>query len=138
MRQKEDSRAFSRARIAVAARITPEGGTEVEAQIRDMSLHGIMVQVDQPLEIGQQCRIRILFGHYQHEFPIIAAGTVVRRKGNFMAIRFDTVGFEAAEELESMILTHSDDPEEVLTEFALDEIYFDPLSATDFNPDEPH
>lgn len=138
MQHEEENRAFSRSRIAVTARITPEGGEAIDVIVRDMSLHGIMVQIDEPLEIEKKCSIIIRFGHFQHEFPIIAEGQVVRRKGNFLAIRFDAVGFEASEELENRILTHADDPEEVLKEFALDEIYFDPLSATDFNPDEPH
>lgn len=79
-----------------------------------------------------------MVGHYRHELPITAEGSVVRIQGSDFAIQFDSVGVEANEELERKILTNSNDPDQCLKEFAQEEMLFDPLSANDFDPSEPH
>jgi len=132
--QEEQSREYMRSNIAVAAQLTPDGGEVMQVKVKDLSLHGIMVHADEPLEIGQKCQIRILLGHYKCELPIIAKGSVVRIQDEYFAIKFNAVGFESNEELENMILTHSTDPEQCLNEFTQEELFFDPLSANDLDP----
>jgi len=135
---EDHNREFMRSNISIAAQIIPEQGEPIPVMVKDLSLHGIMVHAGHHLGIGAPCQIRIQFGHYKYELPIIAKGSVVRRQGEYFAIKFDSVGFESNEELESMILSHSPDPEQCLKEFAQEELFFDPLSANDYNPNEPH
>lgn len=136
--QQHQSREYSRSKISIAAELIPEDGEKMQVMVIDLSLHGIMVHADTPLQIGQKCRIRIMVGHYRHELPITAEGSVVRIQGSDFAIQFDSVGVEANEELERKILTNSNDPDQCLKEFAQEEMLFDPLSANDFDPSEPH
>ena len=132
--QEDEHRKYTRSKIAVAAQYIPEGGEPVDVMVKDLSLHGIMVKAVETLEIGQKCHIRILLGHYKHELPIVAQGSVIRAQGEYFAIKFNTVGFESNESLENLILTHSDDPAQSLSEFSKEELPFDPLSANDLDP----
>ena len=136
--QQHQSREYSRSKISIAAELIPEGGEAMQVEVKDLSLHGIMVHAEKLLEIGQKCQIRIMVGHYQQELPITAEGSVVRIQGSDFAIQFDSVGVESNEELERKILTSSDDPDQCLKEFTQEQMLFDPLSANDFDPSEPH
>ena len=136
--QQHQSREYSRSKISIAAELIPEGCEPMQVEVKDLSLHGIMVHAEQPVEIGTKCQIRIMVGHYQHELPITAEGSVVRIQDSDFAIQFDCIGVESNEELERKILTSSDDPDQCLKEFTQEQMLFDPLSANDFDPSEPH
>jgi len=132
--RKRDSRKYTRSKISIAAQLTPEGGEPIDIMVDDLSLHGMLVHAEQQLEVGQPCRVRILLGRFKHELPMIATGSVVRTQDEYLAIQFGSIGIEAHEELESMILSHSEDPVQCLKEFSQSELIFDPLSACDLNP----
>jgi len=117
MESSNNSRAFSRSSISIATRLTPAGAPPIDAMVVDLSMNGVLVETDAMLEIGSKCHISMLIGHYMHELPISANGSVVRVQQGVIAICFDTIGIEAVDELESMILFQSPDPEQCLHEF---------------------
>ena len=130
----QQHRKHTRSNISIAAQLTLENGEIMQVMVKDLSLHGILVQAEQTLEVGQKCQISILLGHQKHELPINAEGSVVRIQDEYLAIEFGCVGVGAKGELESTILAHSTDPEQCLKEFRQSEFIFDPLSASDFTP----
>jgi len=117
MINRENAREFIRSDISIAARVTPVDKAPLDVMVRDLSMNGILVQSSQSLPMGCQCRVEILIGHYMHELPLCAEGVVIRAFENKMAICFNAIGIETSEEFESMILFHSDNPEQCLQEF---------------------
>ncbi len=117
MIDRENAREFIRSDISIAARVTPVNKAPMDVMVLDLSMNGILVQTSQSLPMGYQCQVEILIGHYMHELPLCAEGVVIRAIENKMAICFNAIGIETSEEFESLILFHSDDPEQCLQEF---------------------
>ncbi len=117
MTDREDARAFIRSDISIAARVTPVDQAPLDVMVLDLSMNGILVQTAESLPMGSQCRVEILIGHYMHELPLCAEGIVIRAIDNKVAICFNTIGIETSAEFESLILFHSDNPEQCLQEF---------------------
>jgi hypothetical protein len=80
-------------------------------------MNGILLRSEQQLEPGSKCSVMILLGHYLHALPISAEGVVIRSQDGLLAICFDAIGIEASEEFQSMILFHSERPEQCLQGF---------------------
>lgn len=133
----DQNREYLRSNVSVEAQIIPDGGESINAMIKDLSLHGTMAHAKHRLEVGQKCKIIIQFEGHESEHPIQADGAVIRIQDESFGIKFDTVGFESHEELESMILNHTNDKEQCLKEFTKESFFFDPLSAFDFDPTKP-
>jgi len=129
-----NSRQYIRSKLIADVQVTPEGGEPLDAMIVDLSLHGMLVQVEKMPPLGQKCHILMLLGNSPSKFPINACGKVVRVQEHCFAIEFDTVGLGEHEELESSILTHSENPKECMKEFALSSFFFDPLTASSMEP----
>ncbi len=134
---KDKNRAYQRTNVSLPAQITPEGGASFDVMIKDLSLHGTMAHAQHGLEIGQKCQVIIQFEGQEKDHPILADGTVIRIHDEYFGIKFDTIGFESHEELESMILQHSNNKAQCLKEFSKESFFFDPLSAFDFDPMKP-
>ena len=92
---QQQHRKHTRSNISIAAQLTLENGEIIQVMVKDLSLHGILVQAEQTLEVGQKCQIRILLGHQKHELPINAEGSVVRIQDEYFAIEFGCVGVGA-------------------------------------------
>ncbi|RLL51961.1 PilZ domain-containing protein [Mariprofundus sp. EBB-1] len=133
----DQNRAFQRTTISLPAQITPADGDPFDAVIKDLSLHGTWAKAKHDLKIGQACKITIQFENHEDELPIHAEGAITRVEDHHFGIKFDTIGFESHEELESMILQHSNNKEQCLKEFTKESFFFDPLSAFDFDPMKP-
>jgi len=112
-----NARKFSRSRITIAARITPEGMDPFDVTVVDLSMNGILVKAEKDLPLGTRCDVCILVGHYMHELPLSAQGAVARMQDGNIAISFDNIDIGTSDEFQSMILFHADDPEQCLQEF---------------------
>ena len=117
MIRRENTREFIRSNISIAARLTPADAPFFDVHVIDLSLNGILMKTENRLAVGSKCSVVMLIGHYMHELPISAEGIVVRAHDGMIALCFDAVGIESSEELQNMILFHSDDPEQCLLEF---------------------
>jgi len=117
MSNHENARKYIRSNISIAARITPAEAASFDVTVVDLSLNGILVQTGTTLAVGSKCKVVMLVGHYMHELPISADGVVIRAQDRYIAICFDALGIETPDELQNMILFHSDHPEQCLSEF---------------------
>jgi len=117
MIDRGNGREFMRSNISIAARVTPVDAASLDVVVLDLSMNGILVQADRLLAMGCQCKVEMLIGHYMHELPLCAEGVVIRVAEDKMAICFNAIAIEASEEFESLILFHSNDPEQCLQEF---------------------
>jgi hypothetical protein len=79
---------------------------------------GMFIHTDEKLTPGTSYHIKILLGHFKHELPIGADGTVVRCIEGGIALKFDSVKIETAPELQSLIVFNADDPEQAAVEFS--------------------
>jgi len=111
-------RKFSRSKVSIAAILVPKGGTPIDVEVVDISMSGIFVHADKKLAVGTRCQVKILLGHFRHEMPIGAAGSVVRCHDGGIAIKFDEVKIDTAQELQNLIAFNSEDPERTIVEFS--------------------
>ena len=118
MTKQVNVRKFSRSKVSVGAILVPKGGTPIDVEVVDISMSGIFVHTDQKLAVGTSCQVKILLGHFRHEMPIGAAGSVVRCHDGGIAIKFDEVKIDTAQELQNLIAFNADDPERTIVEFS--------------------
>ncbi|GAV19969.1 PilZ domain protein [Mariprofundus micogutta] len=111
-------RKFSRSQVSVAALLTLENMEPVEVMVMDVSMNGALLQTDLKLDPGTPCNVSILLGHFQHELPIEAAGIVVRTIETGIALKFESVKIDSTPRLQSLIIDHAEDPEQVEVEFS--------------------
>ncbi|PIP01738.1 MAG: PilZ domain-containing protein [Zetaproteobacteria bacterium CG12_big_fil_rev_8_21_14_0_65_54_13] len=118
MKTHRNHRNYSRSKVSVGATLTPEGGKLIDVEVVDLSMSGVFVRGITSLAMGSKCQICILFGHFKHELPIIAEGTVVRTDNDGVALRFSDVRVDSAPKLEELIVDHADNPEEAHLEIS--------------------
>jgi len=106
-------RNYTRSKVPVGAILTAEGGEPFGVEVVDISMSGVFLRTDTQLAMGRKCQISILLGHFNHELPIIAEGTVVRTCADGMALKFETVKLESTANLQNLIVENADDPEQV-------------------------
>ena len=113
-----NARKYSRSKVSVAAILTPAGGEPIDVEVADISMGGMYVHTDVKLAPGTKCQVKILLGHFKHELPIGAEGTIIRSIEGGIALKFGAVQIDTAPELQSLIIFNSDDPELVAVEFS--------------------
>jgi len=118
MKSHHNHRNYSRSQVSVGATLTPEGGDPFGVEVVDLSMSGVFVRSDTLLTMGSKCQISILLGHFKHELPIIAEGTVVRTDKDGAALRFESIELESTPPLQQVIIENAEDPEKVQLEFS--------------------
>jgi len=127
-------RKHMRSMLSAEVTITPEKSETIHATLVDLSTNGMLVQAETALHLGQKCNILLLLGDSNHKLPISARGKVIRANAQHFAIQFSSIGLGEHEIMEQSILTHADDPDACVKEFALSAFMFDPLSASNLEP----
>jgi len=118
MKTHRNHRNYSRSKVSVGATLTPEGGDPINVEVVDLSMSGVFVRGITSLTMGSKCQICILLGHFKHELPIIAEGTVVRTDNDGVALRFSEVKVDSAPKLQDLVIDHADDPEKAHLEIS--------------------
>ena len=113
-----NARKYSRSQVAITAILTPAGNMPFEVEVADLSMGGMFVHTDAKLAPGTKCHIRILLGHFKHEMPIEAEGTIIRTIKDGVALKFKSTKIEPVAELQNLIVSNSDNPEKVAVEFS--------------------
>ncbi|MDQ6970519.1 MAG: PilZ domain-containing protein [Mariprofundus sp.] len=129
-----NQRKHIRSMLSAEVRITANKSQAINATLVDLSTNGMLVQAETALNLGQECQIQLLLGDSKHKLPIHAHGKVIRANDQHFAIQFSSVGLGENEVLEQSILTHADDPDACVKEFALSAFIFDPLSVSNLEP----
>jgi len=89
------------------------GEKAIEGDAIDLSMNGVFVQCDVSGIEGEDCRLILQSGPVHVE----AAGEVVRRAGNGVALSFtEIIGMESFQHLKRLVLYNSPNPDQVLEE----------------------
>lgn len=118
MTKHDNTRKYSRSKVSIAAILVPERGKPFDVEVVDISMGGIFVHADEEIAAGSRCQVKILLGHFRHEMPIGADGTVIRCADGGIAIKFETVKIDTAQELQNLIAFNAEDPEKTIVEFS--------------------
>lgn len=108
MTEEGGRRRYSRVRWGDRA-VVAGRGEEAAGQVLDISLNGVLVAADAGLEAGDHCTVRIPLGGAS-EPGIEAEGCVVRRTGEDLAIRFETMELDSLVHLRQVVTLNSEDP----------------------------
>ena len=117
MAESPDPRTFTRIPIQRGAAVLIEDRGLFTADIANLSMSGMLLKTEEPLEPGASCRISIpLTG--DGEFRIEALATVVRTFPGGVAVHFSTLmGIESYGHLRSLLLYNASNPEQLEQEF---------------------
>ena len=111
-------RKFSRSEVNVTALLTMSGESEVnDVEVIDVSMSGMFIGTSMRPELAARCHVSILLGHFKHELPIEAEAQVVRVTDAGVALRFTQLYLDRLPALKSLIVDHSENPEEAKVEF---------------------
>jgi len=117
MAEAPNLRAFTRVKLERRAAVLVEHRSLFLAEITDMSMSGLFLKSQEPLEIGTECRISVPLSE-GGEIRIEARAIVVRATSEGFAVHFTSlVGMESYEHLRSLLLYNARDPESLETEF---------------------
>lgn len=82
---------------------------EVDASSRDLSLKGVFITSDEPLDIGTRCEIDIILTGTVEEIVLSIQGTVVRKTKTGMGISFNSMELETYAHLKNIIRYNTSD-----------------------------
>jgi len=108
MDEGHDHRRYSRVKWGDRASISTEQGS-AEGRVLDISLNGVLVAAELPLDRGEACEVRIPLGD-DPEQTIVAEGRVVRRDESGLAIHFEAMELDSAAHLRNLVTYNSDEP----------------------------
>ncbi|MFB6261525.1 MAG: PilZ domain-containing protein [Thiohalorhabdaceae bacterium] len=108
MDEGHDHRRYSRVKWGDWASISTQQGS-TEGRVLDISLNGVLVAAELPLDPGEACEVRIPLGD-DPEQTIVAEGRVVRRDESGLAIHFEAMELDSAAHLRNLVTYNSDDP----------------------------
>jgi hypothetical protein len=108
MGSEQDKRRYSRVKWGDRATLRA-GGEEATGSVLDISLNGVLVDVDLALPPGAPCDVRIPLGEAPDQ-AIEAEGQVARKDRSGLAIRFEAMELDSATHLRSLVTYNSDDP----------------------------
>ncbi len=117
MQEKGDLREFSRVDVPVLVEISCEDGSKVVGEAYDISMNGLLMQVDLASEVGTSCSLRILIG--EHEPLIVEThGEIVRKDKNGIGINFINMDLEGFSYMRNLVMYNAKNMEKVEQEFA--------------------
>lgn len=68
----------------------PETGEKYTGTLRDISINGLFMEMDDRPSVGQRCGIDIIFeGEHSHLKIENVAGSIIRNEENGIAVRFE-------------------------------------------------
>jgi hypothetical protein len=113
-----EKRKFTRIPFRTEVRITAGDKEVVSNVLRDISLGGAYVQVNEPLSEGASCVLEIDLIGQASLLRIRVEGRVVRSDGSGIAVVFMAIDLDSLVHLRHLIKIHSLDPDTVEQEFS--------------------
>lgn len=111
MDEGHDHRRYSRVKWGDRATVSADQNS-AEGRVLDISLNGVLVAADLPLDPGEACEVHIPLGD-DPEQTIVAEGRVVRRDESGLAIHFEAMELDSAAHLRNLVTYNSDDPDRI-------------------------
>jgi hypothetical protein len=113
-----DRRKFIRIEMKVEIKVEDGETIVTEAKLRDISLGGMFVLVEEPLTVGTACTLTIKLEGWSSLLRIGLQGEVVRVEEGGMAVKFTKIDLDSLVHLRYLIKIHTRDPEIVDEEFS--------------------
>jgi len=105
----DNSREFTRSRTRVRAEVRTEAGILIEGPTLDVSIRGLLVEVERPLPVGTPCSISLILEGGVEQTSVNVTGDVARTEERAMAIEFSGIDAEAFAHLRQLVLYNSPD-----------------------------
>ncbi|MFQ5355398.1 MAG: PilZ domain-containing protein, partial [Mariprofundaceae bacterium] len=115
--EKGNLREFSRIDVPVRVELSCEDGSKVEGSAYDISMNGLLMQVDQAPEVGTSCDLRILIGEHE-PLTVDTHGEVVRKDKNGIGVNFINMDLEGFSYMRNLVMYNAKNMEQVEQEFA--------------------
>ena len=112
-----NQRSFSRVPFRAEATISADGGAQIKAEVRDISLRGLYAAGAGGIPPGTACRIALILGGADSEVRLQMQGRVTRDDGDGLAVEFAALGFDTYFHLRNIIYYNSRDTTKVEEEF---------------------
>ena len=113
-----EKRKFTRTPFEMEIRVITDDRIVVSHRLRDISLGGAYIEVDQPLEEGASCILSIDLIGPRSLLRIEIEGEVVRVEDDGMAVTFTRIDLDSLVHLRHLIKVHSQDPDTIDYEFS--------------------
>ncbi len=95
-----------------------KGRTVVSEETRDISLKGVYVPTDEPLDPGTECLVELRLLGESSELILRMHGQVVRTDDSGMAVTFSRMDIDALIHLKNILYYNSGDPERIDAELS--------------------
>jgi len=117
MAESPEPRSFTRISLERGAEVLVGDRAPFTAEIANLSMSGMLLKTEQPLEPGGTCKISIPLSE-NRELRIEALADIVRTIPGGFAIQFSKVlGLESYNHLRRLLLYNAKDPENLEQEF---------------------
>ncbi|MFQ5509505.1 MAG: PilZ domain-containing protein [Leptospirillia bacterium] len=105
MSESWNGREFDRSAVDMAVVITSEDGTVVTSRTGDVGMGGFSVQVDEPLQVGVQCQVHMVFGEdTEGRVEMRAQAAVVWSSAPYIGFSFTHMEPEDYEKMRALFL----------------------------------
>ncbi len=95
-----------------------KGRTVASDETRDISLKGVYVPTEEPLEPGIECLVELRLMGESSELTLRIQGQVVRTDDSGMAVTFSKMDIDALIHLKNILYYNSGDPERIDAELS--------------------
>ena len=109
-RKRRNSRVLFHAVVSLSF---PDGGTFSRCETRDLSLRSIFVEGVEGRGAGETCRVELCLTGTSSRTCLAIEGTVVRRQGKGIAIRFTSMDPDSFFHLQNIIYYNSEDADKL-------------------------
>jgi len=106
MSSAPERRRATRVPTRIQARLTGPDGASATLELENLSVVGLHAQCSLPFALGTRCRVEL----DADGISIEARGTVVRARGQALALRFEELPWESYERLRAFLLCNAADP----------------------------
>ena len=101
-----DRRRFSRVVVSLETSLATTKGEPLSGEVTDLSVVGLGMTTTSEVPVGTPCRVQIWAG----DDVVEVRGSIVRRQGSSLGVRFDEVPYSEFERLRQLLLRHADEP----------------------------
>lgn len=109
-----ERRRATRVPTRIQAHLTAADGTSLALELENLSVVGLHARATRVLPPGTRCRVEL----QADGIGIEARGTIVRARGQSLALRFEELPYESYERLRAFLLCNADDPGVIAAELS--------------------
>jgi hypothetical protein len=128
---KIEQRKFTRVAVATEVTITTDCGVIVSNRLRDISLGGASMDVQELLPIGASCSLNFDLVGPATLLRLSVEGEVLRSDGERIAVKFSKIDLDSLIHLRHFIKVHTQDPELIEKEYISNMLEIEKITEND-------